>query len=397
MCACQGDREICMDVAPLDSGHRRSDTQSKFCALMELHRWVQRRKPTKPNSDHLPTAPGVDDDRTEPDVNAPVAWHNSSQLHNYQATHSSQRDTHASPQRISLLHLTSNVPSSSPFSTHGHHVQAHPHPAYLSGPNSRTNLPLLSAPATYDSQNIHPSLHPTYPPLHPTNPTPSSNFPNLPIPRESTRRDFPSASVPPSTTPRAPGGPASFASLIHPVDTSPLSRPTSRPVSRGYLEAEDRHPMPFHAERNILRDAPSSSSAPLIWGRALREEMLEAREVQTDEDILSKALGIHLGPLINYKRGVRVEDVHGAGIRGVRPVVGYGRAKGGVKRRFDTEKSERDDTDPSRPSKRRKIEVDASLPMVSHRRKRKGQYPIHNSPLAVQMDIDQEMNGQFSH
>ncbi len=96
------------------------------------------------------------------------------------------------------------------------------------------------------------------------------------------------------------------------------------------------------------------------------------RDDEDEEDVLIRALGITLGPVIGSKRGVRIEDSNGGGLFGVQSVQGYGRVTSGDvrlngKRKRATQEDTVDDMTTGPAEKRRKLSV--ALPPGARRKR----------------------------
>lgn len=144
---------------------------------------------------------------------------------------------------------------------------------------------------------------------------------------------------------------------------------------------------------------PRSVSSRLyrLWGKQLPASELKPRDLETDEDILYRALGISLGPLIGAKRGVRIEDARGdgEGIRGVKVVKGYGIVESGDIRKRKRRSIDEDGDDADINIKRRRIEeaekdAKTALSWLA-RRKKNGIKPRKRSSFA-QMEVDSEQS-----
>lgn len=372
---------------------------TKTCALEELSRWVTRRKgELDPKSaPSIPTPARDDDERTEPDEElGRRVWE-------------PHGPSHGQVNPTLLVHpsVTGGVTGHDSTPTHSQPVPALPvHPLLASSsflhPSLQRNqvqvqkshsfhLSLLNPAGdrgspSHPSAPLHPSLHGHAPLLAPK-PISAMDDPRVAPPRSASSSAIGF---------RSPAGAGSLASLIHPTDTFPHSGQPSRPASSAsHLPMQHRNE-PAPNPRPVTTSQPSHLRQ--LWGRTVTAASLAVRDDEDDEDVLIRALGISLGPVIGSKRGVRIEDAEGGGLLGVRIVQGYGRVTSGDvrsngKRKRSVQEESVDGSTTSHTEKRRKLSV--ALPPCARRRRMAGPKPRRPRPLSGQMDVDRAASRKF--
>lgn len=287
---------------------------TKTCALEELSRWVTRRKgELDPKPVPSRSTPAHDDDeRTEPDEELGRKVWEPNPLTN----------------PTLLVH-----PSITGGATSHVSIPSYPHPSLTASsylhPSQQRNQAQLQKPQSFhaslnpttdrrsphhSSVPLHPSLH-GHAPLIAPKPISVLDDARFAPPRSASSSTFgfrpPSRRVywPPSSTPLTPSLTQGNHHVQPPV---PLISPSSTDLSL--------YQAPVRQLQTNLRQ---------LWGRNVTAASLAIRDNEEDEDVLIRALGITLGPIVGSKRGVRIEDAQGGGLLGVQIVQGYGRVTSG--------------------------------------------------------------------
>lgn len=354
---------------------------TKTCAIEELSRWVTRRKGELDPKSAESTAAHEDDDRTEPDEDlGRQSWTphrpGSSQANPPLLIHPSAKGGITS--HTSVSHYTQPVhPSLGSTFLHPslQRNQAQKPPSFHSS--------LLNPAGDRGSPGPSSSFHPTnypHPPLMAPKPVLASDDPRFGPSR-------PSSSSALAFRPSA--GPGSLASLIHPTDTSPLSGQLSRPTSSSsHIAIQPRNEV-VPVSRAVT--TTPTNRLRQVWGRNVTAASLTVRDNEDDEDVLIRALGISLGPVIGSKRGVRIEDASGGGLLGVKVVQGYGKVTSGDvrlngKRKRTTEDHNEDHPVTGPVEKRRKVVP--ALPPGARRKRVHAGNPKRIRQPSGQMEID---------
>jgi hypothetical protein len=386
-CACADDPLVQTANKPLPN-HRpnilSATEPTKTCALEELSRWVTRRKgELDPKSVPSRSTPArEDDERTEPDEElGRRVW-----------------EPHAPPP--SQANPTLLVHPSIMGGTTGHvSIPPYLQPSLTSSPflhpSLQRNQVQVQKPQSFHASLLNPATDRGSPrhssvPLHPS----LHGHVTLVAPKPVSALDDARFAPPRSASSsafgfRPPSGAGSLASLIHPTDTFPHSGQSSRPASSSSHLTTQHRPEPVPSSRPTTSNQPNRLRQ--LWGRNVTSASLAVRDDEDDEDVLIRALGITLGPIIGSKRGVRIEDAQGGGLLGVKIVQGYGRVTSGDvrvngKRKRSVQDEGGEDSTADHTEKRRKFSI--AVPPCARRRKAAGAKLRRPRPPSGQMDID---------